>query len=372
MIDIIDESNNLEQIEKQWNGLLEKSENRDVLHSHQWYRCWAESFTYPGQMLILAARDGERLTAVLPLMKQSYRRKGLSIKAVRSMTNNHSALFDFISDCPSGGLFAALLRKAFEVTKRKVIVLGKVYENSLILRYLEEASRKGSFFYLLRPVSERWTVRMEAPFEVFFNGRESKFKKNMRAAERKSSEHGPLKVLQPSGLEDLAEYLNRGYVLQSNGWKGRGGTAIMQNEQVRTFYNKLAVEAFKAGWLRYTLLANNGDDMSFMYCLGAFGSIHALEIGLDERFKNLGAGMVVAKKALEQAFEEKQYHTWDFGSGQDRWKRDWSNGRETQYTIFIFRKNPVGMVLHALSRYYHSRHPFQPYDMAEGRKGTAC
>ncbi len=115
------------------------------------------------------------------------------------------------------------------------------------------------------------------------------------------------------------------------------------------------------------LLASNGDDISFMYCLGAFGAVHALEIGMDERFKNIGAGMVVTKKMLEQAFEEKQYATWDFGAGQDRWKKDWCNGRELQYDVLVFRKNPLGMLLYALARYYDKRHPFRPFDSAEGR-----
>jgi CelD/BcsL family acetyltransferase involved in cellulose biosynthesis len=195
----------------------------------------------------------------------------------------------------------------------------------------------------------------------------------MRAAERKSATNGALKVFQPSCPEDLDAYLDRGFLLQSNGWKGREGSAIMQNEEARTFYKTLAAKGLEAGWLRYMLLAGNGDDMSFMYCLGAFGAIHALEIGMDERFRGMGAGMVVTKKMLEQVFAERRFDTWDFGEGRDRWKKDWSTARELKYNVFIFPKNPLGMIYHAFARYYHNRHPFRPYgaeeDAGDGAKG---
>ncbi len=369
-IDICKSAQDLERMRTEWDSLLDRSENRDVLHSHLWYASWGEAFTRPGDMLVLSAREGGRLKAVLPLMKRRYRRGRLAINGLASMTNRCSALFDLLSDDPSPGLLGALFRKAFKSTHRGIITLEKISGDSLIMRHIEAAAEAGRFLYLARPVTESWTVHIDSAFEPFFNGRESKFKKNMRAAERKSAINGPLKLLQPAGPEELDAYLDRGFVLQSNGWKGREGTAIMQNEQAQKFYKSLAVKGFEAGWLRYMLLASNGDDMSFMYCLGAFGTIHALEIGMDERFRNLGAGMVVTKKMLEQVFAEKRFDAWDFGEGRDRWKRDWSDGRNLKYNLLVFPKNPLGIFLHACARYYDNRHPYHPFGEEETGEGA--
>ncbi len=204
ILEIINDSEGLRRMKGEWNGLLERSENRDVLHSHQWYACWSDAFIRPADMLVLVAREGERLTAVLPLMKQSYRIKGLAIKAVGSMTNRISVLFDLLSDHPSADLLAALLTKAFEATNRKMMVLEKVQEKSLLLRYIRDAGKKGNFLSLLRPVSEHWAVRMEETYEAFFDSRESKFRRNVRAAERKTMARGAMRVVQPSGPGDLA------------------------------------------------------------------------------------------------------------------------------------------------------------------------
>ncbi len=369
--EIIDSSEGIKRLEGPWNALLERSERPDVLHSYQWYASWSESFVPSGDMLIAAAWEDLRLSAVLPLMKQRYRAKGpLAVKAVRSMTNRNSALFDLLSDRPSAELLGSLFSKALDASRGKMIVLEKIHEDSLILKHLEEAAGREEFFYLVRPVSEGWTVRIDASFDSFFNTRAPKFKKNMRAAERKSLDRGRLDVSQPSGPEDLDQLLDRGFILQSNGWKGREGSAVMQNEQVRRFYKKLAAACLDAGWLRYMLLTSNGEDLSFIYCLGAFGAIHALEIGMDERFRNIGAGMVAAKRMLEQVFREERFTMWDFGEGQDRWKKDWSTERALVRNVFVFPKTPVGALLYGLARRYDRRHPFRPSDSGDaGTKG---
>jgi CelD/BcsL family acetyltransferase involved in cellulose biosynthesis len=353
-VEVVRDKLAFEGLRESWETLLELSVKPDVLHSHEWYSSWCRWFLPDNGMVVAAVRNGTDLSMVLPLMMSTYRTKWFAFDVVRSMTNRHSPFFDVITRDPTPGQLRSILDAVFETTGRRMIVLEKIPQSAVILRLLPEAC--AGHLYIARPVDEDWVIDMECSFDSFLNGINPKFRKNIRAAERKMRENRCVPV-QPEGTDALLRSLDLALPVEARGWKGRSGSAVIQDEAATGFFKDMVVRLNERGWVRMMLMANNGDAISFLLSLGGFGRIHALKIGMDERFRSLGPGMVVTKHMLERTFGEKTFATWSFGQGSERWKRDWANRHEKLYRVFIFRGDAIGKGLYAATRYYDKKHP---------------
>lgn len=355
-LEIIRDQETLSKISNNWNILLNSCKNRDVLYSYQWYKCWAKNYTPDGKMLIITVHNSDKLKAVMPLMRSEYHRFGMKINIIKSMTNMRSSKFDFITTDPSSNLLSIVMKKAFEDTNLKMMLLEKIPENSILFRNLKKACKINALKYIIRKEDGNYYIRLEETFDNYINGLKSKFRKNIRAAERKALHRGSLTLDQPKSNADLMDILERGFRVEYNCWKKKIGAAIMQNKNDKNFFCELAHECFNLGWINVSLLRNNKDDISFYFCISNFGFIHALAIGVDEQYKNIGPGILITKRILQEKFKDKKYKIWDFGSGSDRWKRDFSdNKKENYYKIFIFENDIRGNILFYLAKKYDAK-----------------
>ncbi len=354
-VEIVRDMGSLRELRREWDDLLARSDNPDVLHSYAWYSSWCNWFLPPGGMLIATVRDDGALAALLPLMKSFYGGNWLRLKAIKSMTNCHSDVFDVLAREASPRGLRLMIEAVFRSTGLKVIVLDKILESAALLRLLPEACE--GFPHVVRRVDEEWMIDLAEGFDGVFRRIKPKFRKNVIASERKMRENR-CQILRPEGRDELLCNLDRGLAVEAKGWKGRLGTAVIQDAAAKGFFREMTGKFAEAGWARMLLAGDNGDAMSFLLCLGGFGRIHALKIGMDERFRALGPGMVVTKKMLELVSEEKQFSTWTFGPGGERWKRDWSGRCEKRCRIFIFENDAIGKTLYAATKYYDKNHPY--------------
>jgi len=363
-IDIFREKDTLALLRDPWNSLLDACVNRDVLFSHEWFSCWVDCFIREREMLIVVARESDRIKAILPLMRGNLSQAGLKsmlasrLRIVKSMTNLHSLRFDYITDSPSPRLLGHLIETAFQATGYKLIVLEKVPEGSLVLRDLDEACDHINCRYLVRVQYENCVVKKESTFDAYLKGLSLKFRKNVRAAERKARKGGPLTLLQPVTEEGMDDILQRCLAIETRSWKGRNRIAITCDQKDEDFIRRLSSVCFRKGWLELFLLKNAKDDLAFLYCLGNFGTVRAMRTAYDERFKSIGPGMNLIKKVLEMISAGENYHCLDFGCGWARWKNNWATGVERHYKVFVFKSGLIGKGLHFLASAYDKKHPY--------------
>lgn len=350
-IKIIKNIDRFSQLEDKWNRLLDQCENKDVLFSHQWYYCWINSFISGNELFIVTAIDSEEYHAILPLIKIKYKKKGIKFKAIQSITNDFSERFDILFDKPSCDIISQMLKKAFDASKSKILILEKLPKNSIVLRYIKDSCNLLGYHYIIKDQYENRLIRIQNSFEDHVKKLRSKnFKNSLRKTQRKAIERGQIELLQPKSMDEINQILVRGFKVEAQSWKGKRGSAIAQNEKVKNFYTMLAREYFKSGNLELFLLKNCEDDIAFLFCIGNYGCIKALKIGMNEKFRNIGPGMMITKKVLEKLFLEKKYKLWDFGGGPARWKSDWSYEIEKLYKIFIFKNNLTGKILYNLAK----------------------
>jgi len=340
--------------------LLNNCTNRDVFFTSQWFNCWINSFLLDEKILLVTANSSDRLHAILPLMLSSYKKGSLQFNIIKSMTNKHSLRFDYLSDSPSPGQFAELLKRAFAETKSSMILLENVSEKSFIMKDLDEACKIAKCKYLVRQQWENCLIKIENSFEEYFNTYlTSKFRKNVRAAERKALKRGTIKLLQPKTSDELENFLERIFNIEKLSWKGKSNTLNGLSNADQNFIRDLSYKYMKSGWLHMSLIQNGDDDLAYFYCIGNYGILRGMRLAMADQFRNIGPGMINIKYFLEKTFEEKNFHLLDFGGEWARYKNDWTNERENIFKVFIYRNNILGNILFKMGSSYNRRYPYQ-------------
>jgi len=338
----------LSAIENSWNELLEKFTYPDVGYSYNWFRNWSHSFLDNKPVHVVTVEDGDQLLSVMPLYKEKIPYLKTQISVLKSMTNWHSHRFDMLAKHDSEEIFCNTIRTAFDEGNANLIVLNFVPENSYIFKWLDKASEKMNWDYVTTEHSENFQVKEANNFDEFLGQLDGKFRRNMKAVEKKGLALENLTLKKLTDENEIDFFLEKGFAIEASGWKGDQGTAICCNETVQRFYEGIAKDLYKRGEFDAYLLSNGKDDLAFFYCIKGFGVIRALKIGSNENFRNLAPGMLITNEVLKLLHEKKNFNIWDFCGGHARWKKDWGNHSEKLYNVAIYNDSFIGKSLYSL------------------------
>jgi CelD/BcsL family acetyltransferase involved in cellulose biosynthesis len=345
---IIRSINELGTLETGWNDLLEKFAFGDVGYSFNWFHNWSNSFLEDKPIHVVALEKDERLLSVLPLYKEKIPYLKLKMSVLKSMTNWHSHRFDLLADQENEEVFSKTIEAAFKGGKSNVIVLNFVPKNSNVFKWIESSCKHMNWNFVVSDHSENFQVKEATNYDSFFEQLDGKFRRNMRAVEKKAQSMGNLSLKKLSSEDEIAHFLEKGFAIEASGWKGTQGTAITCNQTVQRFYEGIAKDLFKRGQFDAYLLSNETYDLAFFYCIKGFGVTRALKIGSNENFRNFAPGMLITIEVLKQLHEKGNFNVWDFCGGHARWKKDWGNHSEKLFNVAIYNNNFIGKSLYKL------------------------
>lgn len=343
---VIRSINELGALEPGWNNLLENFAYHDVGYSYKWFQHWTNSFLENKPMRVVAIEEDEQLISVLPLYEEKMSYFKMNIPVLQSMTNWHSHRFDLLAKNDNEEIFCKAINAAFAEGREHLIVLNFVPGDSYVLKQLSSACKEMKWNYAISEHSTNSQIKEANTFTEYFEQLDGKFRRNVRAAEKKALNKGALSLMQLKDENEIDHFLERGFAIEASGWKGCQGTAIACNQSVRRFYEGIAKDLFKRGEFDAYLLGSGDDDLAFLYCIKGFGVVRALKIGANENFRNLAPGMLITKEVLNRLHDDGNFKTWDFCGGQARWKTDWGNDTEKLYNVAIYNNSLMGKALY--------------------------
>lgn len=144
--------------------------------------------------------------------------------------------------------------------------------------------------------------------------------------------------------------LPRLFALEQAGWKGRGGTAILDDPATARFYTDLAQRAAGAGALRIATLWHEGRPVAFEYGVLGARRLFLLKVAYDEAFADLSLGYVLAARHIRACFEAPDVDWYDkMGNGLTPapYKLRFANGVDTLHRLTLYAPGAVGRLLHA-------------------------
>jgi CelD/BcsL family acetyltransferase involved in cellulose biosynthesis len=143
------------------------------------------------------------------------------------------------------------------------------------------------------------------------------------------------------------EVLERYYNLERSTWKGERGCAVVSESGRLHYYNEVAREAARCGYLSIFIL--NLDDRPIA---GVFGLTHAgkcfsVRCAFDPAFSRYSPGHIIVNELLRDCAARK-LSEYDFLGEAHEWKRCWTSQTLEHGFCYIFRRGLLGRALHAM------------------------
>jgi CelD/BcsL family acetyltransferase involved in cellulose biosynthesis len=307
-----------------WDRLVRTGGSDVVFVTWDWQRAWWESFPRE-QLLLIVAERGGRPVALAPLFAE----EGM----VYFVGSGGSDYLDFVGDVSDKDVFDALRRAAIErvpnfIGFRFYHVLDSSPTGELLRR---AASRLGLNFVeegqLVAPA-----LSLTNPDVALAAAQKSSLVRH----ERFFSRGGCLEVSHVRNGADIAPHLPDFFEQHVARWATTPHRSLFCDARHRAFYERLARSADDSGWLRFTRIDWEGQPIAFHFGFSFRGSFLWYKPSFAIELARRSPGEVLLRKLLLAAIEEGS-HTFDFGLGDEPFKRRFASHINTVRTWGLYR-----------------------------------
>jgi hypothetical protein len=192
-------------------------------------------------------------------------------------------------------------------------------------------------------------LAVKGRFADYWQDRDRHFVRNLNRQERRLAEKGITLQLECRRAPGLMQACIARYgEMESNGWKGREGTAVTATNAQGLFYREL-LEAFceRQEGVVYELTAN-GKTIASDLCLERNGSLMILKTAYDEGLGGISPGLLLHKLIFQSLFSDGRIHTVEFCGRVVEWNRKWTTEARRLYHVNVFRYRWVQQAREAL------------------------
>jgi CelD/BcsL family acetyltransferase involved in cellulose biosynthesis len=336
----------IDHLAAEWRSLCESCGDAEPFVRPEFIRAYLIAFEPECRLVIVTARFDGKLTALLPLISEHVSFDGLPVRKLRGAAGTHSARFDLV--CAPGPLgekaIHAIWQTLEEMRDWDMIELPLVSEPATARKMVAIAEGRG--------FSTGWWDAYPGPYvtignedpktEPWLQATSANFRQRVRRMRRKAESEGELQLKSYSTPD--AEVLARFYELESSGWKGQHGTAIVCDPSTRLFYDELSRGAGEYGYFRCYFLTLQDKLVAGFLGLADGKRFFMLKPAYNEEFAQYSPGHLMAASVLQDC-AENGLQEFDFMPPALRWKTDWSSSAHPSGYGYIFRKGFYGKML---------------------------
>ena len=337
----------IDQLAPEWRLLCQESSADEPYFQPEWIAAYARAYLPPGTLLLLIARTGRKLSAVLPLMKGGVNVSGIPLRRLRGAYRPYTSRFD-LTRCsgPAGdaavNAFWTFLR---DFPDWDVLEFPDVPQGGALEELQRLAQADGCPVGRVRSMNSPYVSLSgwDGHEDYFLRGLDSRFVSTFRRRKRRLTEQGSLTL---RGFRDAEPgLLHIFFNLEASGWKGHQGSAIGNDQRYRQFYEAVARSAARFGYLRLHFLEHRGKMIAGHFGL-TYRHRHSTPKGArDEEYDRFGPGHLLMDLVLRECAQQG-LQEFDFLCEDDPWKLSWTSQVRPHANLYIFRKNPQGRLAH--------------------------
>ena len=338
----------IDELAGEWRELCERAQAGQPFYRPEWTKAYLHAFAPRAKLLVITARVAGSLRAVLPLVEEHGFFLGMPVVRLRGAANAHSCRFDMVqgAGAGAGAVLSAVWRFLEEMPGWDLIELPNVPAAGAI-EALAELARANGF-----PVGRHGSMCCPYIPLAGLTDRDSlllrtsaNFRSNVRRKSRQLKARGELA---PRLVTDASpEALQSFYDLERSGWKGKKGTAIDCHERTRRFYDEIAINAERFGYLSLWFLDFNGRPIAAQFGVTYAGRYFMPKLAFDEEFRQYGPGHLLIYEIL-RACVERGISEYDFTGPWAEYKAKWTSAGRPHSTFWIFRRSAWGRTLYTM------------------------
>ncbi|HEY2381247.1 MAG TPA: GNAT family N-acetyltransferase [Terriglobia bacterium] len=341
----------VESLAEEWRRLCEEGRCNEPFYRPEWVAAYIRAFAQEAKVVVVTARVDGELKAVLPLIEERSYFRGIPIKRLRDAANAHSCRFDIV--CAPGSQGEAAVQAIWKFLAERsgwdMMQFSSVPEGSALNSFAQAASSDAF-------PTER-NVSMRSPYLPLTGLGETKdplvlqssanFRSIVRRRERQLKSQGTVLLRRVTKADP--QMLQRFYDLERSGWKGEEGTAIACSEQTRQFYDEIAANGERFGYLSLFFLEFDGHPVAGQFGLAHAGRYFMPKIGIDENYSKCGPGHLLIHEIMRNC-AENGIREYDFTGPWAEYKAKWTSINRSHFTVRIFNRSLRGRALHVLFR----------------------
>jgi hypothetical protein len=348
------ECSDLETAERIWSRLTEEHPPEDWWQLAPAFSAWARSSEHARPLPLLAAQVDSEAVALLSVRRGFRSVLGAKLHLLEIAGDDHwQPTSPIIGRDPERSL-AVLLDGLRHRRGWDMLELGPMLKDTATTRLLLDQGRRLGLRPHICTRIEDPVVKLTGSWEQYYNSLSGNLRSQVKRGEAKLLRHGSLTLEEYAGGPDLGHRLDEFFRIESSGWKGRAGTAILNDAPARQFYTDLAHKAALCGGLRLYLLRVGDRCIAADYCLACQGTIYMLKVGYDEDWSHCSPGQVMRKRVLQHLFASGRDEIYDMlsGGGEHRaYKIRWANHLRPCVIVRLFHPRSVrGQIAAAASR----------------------
>lgn len=302
----------LDSLRAEWQELLSRVPEPHVFHHPFWQEVWLEHFGDGQEPLFLAAREGGRLVAVAPLMRDGSR---------LALVGDHEICdyMDFVVEPGrEGEFFPALLRSLGEEPWEDIELRGLAAYSPALAALPGAADALG---WRVEQEVEAVAPRVELPssWEEYLGRLGKKDRHELRRKMRRLRQSGARVELRDlrsrqevaAGMEDFLRLHTA----------SRRDKAEFMSPQMERFFRDISLALADEGLIRLFMMDLDGRVAASVLCFDCCDQLHLYNSGFDPDLSALSVGLLSKALCLEVAIKEGK-SCLDFLRGTEPYKYD--------------------------------------------------
>ncbi|AFU98974.2 cellulose biosynthesis protein CelD [Simiduia agarivorans SA1 = DSM 21679] len=300
-------------IREAWEHLTDANPVRRFFTDWAWYYL-LETQLNERPFLYIVCSQQNQIRAILPLEQTQQKRGPIELKALRTPKSAALNLYDIVTDTATD---PSLINELLHSLSLSAKVSWDLLDLELIPASGDLASLIGNAGLTLD--------RMGASYYAESQSIHTLSKKQLRNAERlkrkATEDFGPVRIEQATTPAELDQAYNLLLDLESSGWKGERGTAIIHDVSLNNFYRALLSEYGTANTAAIHILYFGTHPVAGELMLRIENSLQILKIGFDDTFRAYGPGTILMSETLQSCAtgEAENVHLVTAPSWAERW-----------------------------------------------------
>lgn len=327
---VIESLAGLAALAREWDALARSAEL--PMLTHAWVQTAAATLYREDQLHVLVIRRQGALAAVAPLV--TGRRAG--IRRLGLIGGSHFGE-------PSDLLFES---NAAQATLARAVadaglpfVLARIPATSPFVAAMKAAAH-GPLSVV--PAAGTLSVPIACTWDEYAASLSQQRRYDLRRARRRAEEAGKVTIRifdpRPDQLDEPMAELVR---IESAGWKERRGSSLSRRDGLREFFRRYALDAARAGNLRFSFLDVDGRAIAAQLSVLHRGRLWVLKIGYDEAWSRCSPGLQLLAETMRHAFEQR-LSSYEFLGSDEPWLHGWPGDRRECVTIKAYPANLAG------------------------------
>ncbi len=290
---------------RQWEALCSRCAEDNVYYAPHYMLPLLETVGAETDVLVVTGWDGDRLTALLPVVKGRMPVPGL-IAAGEAWRTGYTFNCLPLLDADRPVEAAGTILEGLSSLGRGEWVLPELNSEGAVCGALQQALDKRNAPYSLEARFERASLGIGQGFEEHMMQRvSSKRRRDLARNRRRLEEIGKLSLRTETAGPGLAAAVQSFLMLEASGWKGERGTALACRPATKAFAERAFGPPGGDGASRVDLLSLDGKPIAAGVIVFSGTTGFTVKGAYDESYSSYGAGLILEQEVIKSFLTER-------------------------------------------------------------------